>query len=381
MNILEGVRVVEICGIGPGPFCGMLLADLGAEVIAVERADASSKPSRSRDSEIVNRGKRSITLDLKAPGAAEVVLRLVERSDALIEGMRPGVMERLGLGPDVCLARRPSLVYGRMTGWGQGGPLAQAAGHDSNYTGLAGALWYCSPPGQPQFATPTIVGDVGGGGLYLAIGILAGILRARGGGRGQVVDAAIVDGTAHMMNLLLGAISSTRASWERGKSLLDGGHWSRSYRCADGLWINVEALEPHFYAELLQRLGLKDDPRFAAQMDVAQWPAQGAALEAVFATKTRAQWCEILEGTDACFAPVLTPAESAAHPHMAARGVWAAPNGVLQAAPAPRFSDSPSTVPNPVRPRGADTDAILGEAGYGSQDIARLRAAGAFGAG
>ena len=381
MGVLEGVRIIEISGIGPGPFCGMLLADMGAEVIAVERAEGGTYAQRGRNAQIVNRGKRSIAIDLKSPGAAETVLKLLEGADGLIEGMRPGVMERLGLGPDVCLARNPRLVYGRMTGWGQTGPLSQAAGHDSNYTGLSGALWYSSPPGQAQFATPTIIGDVGGGAMYLAVGLLAGILSARATGRGQVVDAAIVDGAANMMNLLLGAIASTGVPFDRGISLLDGGHWANSYKCADGGWINIESLEPQFYAELLQRLGLQDDARFAKQMDVPSWPAQRKAFEELFLTRTRAQWCELLEGTDACFAPVLDPGEAATHPHMAARGVYTRVNGVLQAAPAPRFSGTPSLQTAEVPPKGAHTREILAQAGFDEVAIERLTAQGVFGKG
>lgn len=378
MAVLEGVRIVEISGIGPGPFCGMLLADLGAEVIAVERPEANA--TRPRASAIFNRGKRSIVLDLKAPGAVDAVLKLVEGADALIEGMRPGVMERLGLGPDVCLERNPRLVYGRMTGWGQYGPLAQAAGHDSNYTGLAGALWFASPPGQPQQAPTTMLGDVGGGALYLALGIVSGVLRARADGRGQVVDAAIVDGVAHMMNLLLSMYASRGGSFERGQSS-DAAHWAgRSYRCADGGWVNIASLEPQFYAELLHRLGLDGDQRFVkGQWDPKLWPELSEELTQLFATRTRAQWCELLEGTDTCFAPVLDPAESARHPHMAARGVYTTLDGVLQAAPAPRFSATPSAPPRSVPERGAHTFEVLREAGLAQDLIDALCAAASRG--
>jgi crotonobetainyl-CoA:carnitine CoA-transferase CaiB-like acyl-CoA transferase len=358
---LAGVRIVEIAGIGPGPFCAMLLADLGADVISIERPPA--KPGAGPTLPILGRGKRSVVLDLKQPAARETVLRLVERADGLIEGMRPGVMERLGLGPDVCLARRPQLVYGRMTGWGQHGPWAQRAGHDSNYTGLAGALWFASPAGTSPQAPTTVLGDVAGGALYLALGLVSGILRARQDGRGQVVDAAIVDGTAHTLNLLLAALTASGARFDRGATAFDAAHWAgRSYRCADGGWINLAALEPPFYAELLQRLGLQDDARFVrGQHDPAAWPVLTEALAALFAQHDRAHWCALLEGSDACWAPVLRPDEAAAHPHLAARGTYLRVDGVLQAAPAPRFSATPTAVPGPVPWPGEHTEEVLAE--------------------
>jgi crotonobetainyl-CoA:carnitine CoA-transferase CaiB-like acyl-CoA transferase len=363
MGVLDGVRILEIAGIGPGPFCGMLLADMGADVITVERPDPSQ--GKPRPHQIVNRGKRSVVLDLKAPEAAETVLRLAERADALIEGMRPGVMERLGLGPDVCLARNPALVYGRMTGWGQHGPLAQAAGHDSNYTALAGSLWFASPPGQPQLAPSTLLGDIGGGALYLALGIVSGVLRARTDGTGQVVDAAIVDGAANAMNLLLGAIAGRAGNYVRGTQAFDASHWAaRSYRCSDGNWINLAPLEPQFYAELLRRLGLDGDARFVrGQMDPQAWPVLREELSNLFASHSRAHWCGLLEGSDTCFAPVLDPAEAAVHPHMAARQVYTTVDGVLQAAAAPRFSATPGVPARPVPARGAHTAQVLREAG------------------
>jgi crotonobetainyl-CoA:carnitine CoA-transferase CaiB-like acyl-CoA transferase len=379
MGVLEGVRVVEIAGIGPGPFCGMLLADLGAEVIVVERPEPGA--AGPRPDHILNRGKRSIVLDVKAPAAVEGVLRLVEGADALIEGMRPGVMERLGLGPEACLARNPRLVYGRITGWGQQGPLAHAAAHDSNYTALAGALWFASRPGEPQHAPPTVVGDVAGGALYLALGIVAGILRARSDGRGQVVDAAIVDGVAHMLSMLLGEHAARPGGFERGTRFYDLAPWAgRSYRCADGGWINIESMEPQFYAELIRRLGLDGDERFVrGQMDASAWPVLTEELVRLFATRTRADWCALLEGTDACFAPVLNPAEAAAHPHLAARQVYYTADGVLQAAPAPRFSATPSRTPGAVPERGAQTRQVLRQAGLTSAEIDGLAASGALG--
>ncbi|MGY4313613.1 CaiB/BaiF CoA transferase family protein [Bradyrhizobium sp. JR3.5] len=377
MSILQGLRVIEIAGLGPGPFCGMLLADFGADVIVVERKDA--RTPLPRPEYIVNRGKRSIALDLKQPQAVDVVLRLVERADVLIEGMRPGVMERLGIAPEVCLERRPSLIYGRMTGWGQHGPLSHSAGHDGNYTALSGALWYASPPGIAPVAPPTLIGDVGGGALYLAIGLLAGVLKARQSGRGQVIDAAIVDGSAHMLNLLLSALAANGAGHERGVHYFDCGPSVNTYRCSDGGWIIVSPLETQFYDELLKRIGLAGDPVFENRTAAADWPRQRAVLSETFATRTRAEWCAILEGTDACFAPVNDPAEAARHPHMAARKVFAEVDGVLQAAPAPRFSeDAPTDWRRGVPRIGEDTETILRETGYDESGVRELRSAGAI---
>jgi len=338
MGVLSGVRIIEIAGIGPGPFCGMLLADLGADVIVVERPGPAEIPTAG----ILRRGKRSLALDLKDPAAIDTVLQLVDDADGLIEGMRPGAMERLGLGPDVCLARNPRLAYGRMTGWGQDGPLAQAAGHDNNYIALSGALHYAGAGDVPPVTPPTLVGDLGGGALYLALGLVSAILHARGGGKGQVIDAAIVDGSAHMMNLLLDLSAAGLMREQRGTSVLDGPHWFNTYRCKDGRDITVGALEGKFYKLLLEKLGLAGDRRFAAQHAAGQWPLQREAMAELFAQRTRDEWCALLEGTDACFAPVLSPSEAARHPHMQARGTYTQDGGVLQANPAPRFSETPS---------------------------------------
>lgn len=360
MGVLDGIKVVELAALGPAPFCGMLLADLGADVVAVERP--ASDAGQPRPWEIYNRGKRSIILDLKKPQAVDAVLQLVESADVLIEGMRPGVMERLGLGPDVCLARQPSLVYGRMTGWGQYGPLSRAAGHDANYTALSGALWLCTPPGQRPAPTQTILGDIGGGALYLAIGVLAALLRARQDGRGQVVDAAMLDGSAHMLNLLLSVIAKRGGNFEVGKPLSDARHFSRCYRCSDGQWINIVSDEPQFYAELLTRVGLDQDDRFVnGQKTPDAWPTLQNELAALFASKTRGEWCELLEGTDVCFAPVLDPAQAAVHRHNVARDLYVTVDEVLQAAPAPRFSATPSSKAARVPARGAHTLDILSE--------------------
>ncbi len=376
MGVLSGVRVVEIAGLGPGPFCGMLLADMGAEVILVERLGSKAgDPMDLGQKAIVNRGKPSVARDLEDPQAIDAVLRLVNGADALIEGMRPGVMERLGLGPDVCLTRNPRLVYGRMTGWGQSGPLAHAAGHDLNYIGISGALWYAGEPGRPPLAPPTLVGDLGGGALYLAMGLLAGILNARGGGAGQVVDAAIVDGSANLMNLLLSTHAAGLLPMERGQGLLDGPHWCGSYACADGLFVSVQALEPQFNALLFAKLGLGEDPDFKKPYDARLWLRLRQRLADVFASQKRQHWVDLLEGTDACFAPVLSPREAMAHPHMAARGVYAEPHGVLQAAPAPRFSATPAATPGAVPRRGEHTAQVLRGAGLGDAQIAALQSA------
>jgi alpha-methylacyl-CoA racemase len=359
-EMLNGVRIVEVEGIGPGPFAGMLLADMGADVIVVHRKGGNPTPGMP-ERPILDRGKRSITLDLKHAGDRAVFLKLVATAEALIEGFRPGVMERLGIGPKDCHGVNPAMVYGRMTGWGQTGPLAQVAGHDMNYIGLSGALWHASPAGQPPVAPPTLVGDIGGGALYLAMGLLAGILKARDSGAGCVVDAAIYDGSANMMNLLMTLGQSGGFSAQRGQSLLDGPHWSRSYRTSDGGFVSVQCLEPKFYAEFLKRLGLTDDADFADQFDRAAWPGLSLQLEAMFGARDRDHWEALFAGSDACVAPVLTPEQSLDHPINATRRTWHAADGVLQAAPAPRFSGAPDWVPPPVAPRGAHSDEIRAE--------------------
>jgi alpha-methylacyl-CoA racemase len=380
MGVLDGVRVIEIAGIGPGPFCGMLLADMGADVILVERAGTKAgDPLELGKSAIVNRGKRSLALDLKDVPAIDAVLRLIEDADALIEGMRPGVMERLGLGPEVCLARNPRLVYGRMTGWGQVGPLAQVAGHDLNYVALSGALWFSGAVGSPPMTPPTLVGDLGGGALYLAMGILAGVLNAGRTGVGQVVDAAIVDGSANLMNLLLSAHAAGQQPFARGRGLLDGPHWIGSYACADGHFVSVCALEPKFNALLFEKLGLGNDPEFQRPYDPHCWSHLRERLKLLFATQPRQHWVALLEGTDACFAPVLTPAEAMAHPHVVARGVYAKLDGILQAAPAPRFSATPSGFTGTVPHRGEHSTEILRAAGLSAAEIGLLEEKSRFG--
>ncbi len=348
--MLNGIRIIEVEGLGPGPFTGMLMADLGADVIVVHRKGGGVTPGMPEGS-LLDRGKRSIALDLKNPADNDIFRSLVATADGLIEGFRPGVMERLQLGPEVCHAINPALVYGRMTGWGQEGPLAHAAGHDLNYIGLSGALWYASPPGEPPLTPATLVGDIGGGALYLAVGLLAGLLKARATGRGTVVDAAIYDGSAHMMNLLMSLAQTGNLSMQRGESLLDGPHWSRTYLTADGGFMSVQCLEPKFYATFLDLMGLAEDPDFRHQFDRALWPALTRRLAELFATRTRDEWSRLFLGTDACVAPVLSPQEAGEHPMNKARHTWVNAHGTLQAAPAPRFTDAPDWQPpaSPVR--------------------------------
>ncbi|KJK21355.1 CoA-transferase [Burkholderiaceae bacterium 16] len=358
---LAGIRVLEMAGIGPGPFCGMLMADLGADVVVIDRTQTGAQEPDLSQHALSRRGKRAVAIDLKTPAGVATVMELVGQCDTLIEGMRPGVMERLGLGPEPCLQRNPRLVYGRMTGWGQHGPLAHAAGHDINYIALSGALWYAGQPGEAPVAPPSLVGDIGGGAMYLAVGLLAGITSARTTGKGQVVDAAIVDGSAHMMTLLHGLMASGRMHGSRGTSLLDGSHWYKTYRCADGRHISIGPVEPQFYLQLREKLGLDADPAYDNQYDRATWPQLSERLAVLFASRDRDAWCALLEGTDACYAPVLSPDEAANHPHMQARGVYTRERGVLEANPAPRFSGTPAGAPGAIPRRGEHTDAVLAD--------------------
>jgi alpha-methylacyl-CoA racemase len=376
---LQGVRIIELAGIGPGPFAAMMLSDMGAEVIRVERCQAvpASPPDRPAW-DVLQRGRRNLALDLKHPDAIGTLLSLVEKADALLEGFRPGVMERLGVGPDVCLARNPRLVFGRMTGWGQEGPYASAAGHDINYISLAGALAHFGRHGEPPTPPLNMVGDFGGGGMLLAYGVVCALLEAQRSGQGQVVDAAMVDGSAVMMTMFwamrsIGIFDETR----RGENLLDtGAHFYDVYRCKDGGYVSIGSIEPQFYAELLRLTGLEGDPEFALQMDRALWPVLKGRLELLFRTKTRDEWCELMEGTDVCFAPVLSIAEAPDHPHAKARAAYVDVEGVRQPAPAPRFSRTAPAVQGAQPPRGAQTDQVLGEAGFTDTEIKELRAAG-----
>lgn len=343
--MLSGLRVVEFEGLGPAPFAAMMLAEMGVEVIVIHRHGPGNPVAGEHN--LLDRGKRSILLDLKNSADLATARALVARADGLIEGFRPGVMERLGLGPEAMHAANPRLVYGRMTGWGQDGPRAQEAGHDLNYIATSGALWYAGVPGTVPQTPATLVGDVGGGALYLVAGMLAGLIRAARTGQGTVVDAAIVDGSAHMMALLMSMMPTGNLSMTRGQSLLDGAHWSRIYGCACGGWLSVQCLEPQFYTEFLSRLNLSDDPRFTAQHDRALWPEQAGALAALFAAKPLAHWAELFAGSEACVAPVLRPDQAALDPHMAARGIWHRDGDCLSPAPAPRFDGQHRNVAPP----------------------------------
>jgi len=358
--MLKGMHIIEVEGLGPGPFAAMLLADLGAEVIVIHRKGGAVTPGAPKKS-LLDRGKRSIELDLKDSDDVEPCFRLVTRADGLIEGFRPGVMEKLGLGPDACRAVNPGLVFGRMTGWGQEGPLVHAAGHDLNYISMSGAAWYASDAGTPPFTPPTLVGDIGGGSLYLAVGMLAGIMNARASGRGTVVDAAIYDGSAHMMNLLMSLGQSGNLQETRGQSILDGPHWSRCYRASDGGYVSVQCLEPKFYAVFLDIMGLADDKAFQQQFDRALWPELTRRLAAIFAGRARDDWARKFLGSDACVAPVLSPSEAMSDPMNLARKTWHEADGILQAAPAPRFAGQPDWAAPAIPARGQHGAEILAE--------------------
>lgn len=329
-----------MAAIGPVPFCGMMLSDMGADVVRIDRKAATAMHA----SNPVNRGRRSIALDLKDPADLQTLHQLIDHADGLIEGFRPGVMERLTLGPEPCLERNPQLVYGRMTGWGQTGPLAQAAGHDINYIALSGALHAMSRDGQPPSPPLNLVGDYGGGAMLLTVGMLAAMLEAARSGKGQVVDAAMTDGSALLMSLFHGLQATGHWQDPPGSNMLDGGaHFYNTYACADGRFISIGPIEPQFYTEFLQRCGI-DDPAYSAQMDKQTWPSLKDKLAALFLTRTCDEWCQLLEGTDACFAPVLNTAQAAAHPHNLARQTFVTVDGVTQAAPAPRFSRTPAEI-------------------------------------
>jgi len=379
MGPLEGVRIIEIAGIGPGPFCAMMLADMGADVIRVDRADrVRPADSDAPSADVMNRGRRSIAVDLKKPEGVEVVLALAETADGLIEGFRPGVAERLGIGPDECSARNPRLVYGRMTGWGQDGPYARTAGHDINYISLAGALGAMGRRGQGPVPPLNLVGDFGGGGLLLAFGMVCALLEARSSGQGQVVDAAMVDGAATLTTFIYGLLASGFWSDEVGTNMLDSGaHYYDVYETSDSKYVSIGSIEPQFYAELRRLLGL-DDPRWDAQNDKTAWPALKEELAAVFRTRTRDEWCEILEGSDVCFAPVLHPREAPAHPHNAARGTFTEVAGITQPRPAPRFSRTDGEIRRPPCQPGRHTDELLIELlGLDDDALEALRLTGA----
>jgi alpha-methylacyl-CoA racemase len=375
---LKDLRIVEMVGIGPGPFCAMMLADMGADVVRIDRKGSGQAdfPELNTRFDVLARGRRSVAIDLKCAAGKEAVLKMLESADGLIEGFRPGVMERLGLGPEVCLQRNPALVFGRMTGWGQHGPLAHAAGHDLNYLALTGALHAMGRPDSPPAPPLNLVADFGGGSMMLAFGMVSAILEARTSGLGQVVDAAMTDGAGLLSGLLYG--NKAYGSWNtrRGANLLDGGaHFYDTYACADGKFIAIAAIESRFY-DLLLKLCEIDDPAFLAQMDTAQWPHLKEKLAAVFRTKTREQWCALMEGTDVCFAPVLDLDEAPRHPHNRARDAFIDIGGVVQPAPAPRFSRTRPEVQSPPAARGEHTEQALGDWGVSAQEIASMKAAG-----
>ena len=373
---LKGFRVIELAGIGPGPFCGMMLSDMGAEVIRVERRRADAGDGK-RPRDVMARNRRSISVDLKTPEGVEVVLRLCKTADALFEGFRPGVTERLGVGPEPCMVRNPQLVYGRMTGWGQTGPLARAAGHDINYIGLAGALHAIGEPGGKPVPPLNLVGDFGGGGMLLAFGLVCGLLEASRSGKGQVVDAAMVDGAAALMAgfFSMGSFFSDK----RGTNLLDGGaHFYNTYETKDGEHICVGAIEPQFYKLLVEHSGV-DAERFGQQMDATAWEDRKAELAQVFKTRTRDEWCEIMEGTDICFAPVLSIREAPEHPHNKERQTFVEVDGLMQPAPAPRFSRTVPEIGFPAPVPGADSAAVLGSSGFDAMEIVELQEKGVVG--
>jgi alpha-methylacyl-CoA racemase len=370
---LCGTRVVELAGIGPGPYACMLLADMGAEVLRVDRPGGGALSLSSYD--VLDRGRRSVAVDLKSPAGAEVVLRLAASADVLVEGFRPGVAERLGVGPDACAARNPGLVYARMTGWGQQGPLADRAGHDIDYAALAGALHAVGEPGRKPVPPLNLVADFGGGSLFLVAGVLAALVERGRSGLGQVVDAAMVDGVTSLMSMFYGLRAAGVWSDERGANLLDGGApFYDTYLCADGRYVAVGALEPQFWAALVDTLGLHDLP---PQHDTACWPELRQRLSLAFAARSRDEWAELFAGVDACVAPVLTLGEAARHPHLVARGSVVEHDGVTQPAAAPRFSRTPSAAGSSPRRPGADTRSALGDWGFGADELAGLLDEGA----
>ena len=378
---LTGIRVVEIPNIGPLQFAGMLLADMGADVLRLDRATdvpiGSSVAGFVSPYSVLDRGRRSVGIDLKHPDAPEIVLRLGERADVLLEGFRPGVAERLGIGPDACRARNRRLVYGRMTGWGQGGPLASDVGHDVNYLALAGVLWHIGPAGGPPVPPINLLADFGGGGSLVVLGVLAALVERASSGLGQVVDAAMVDGSAQLMSIFFG-IDAMGGWGPRGTNLLDGGaHFYGVYETSDGEYVSIASYEPKFYANLLRLLGLDDlDP--AQQMDKAQWPVLRERFAAIFKSRTRSEWVDFFAGEEVCFAPVLPMSEARAHPHNVARGTFTEVDGAPQPAPAPRFDRTPSRVARAPVAAGTDTDTALLDWGFTADEVSQLKAAGAL---
>ena len=379
MGPLTGYRVIEFAGIGPGPMCAMLLSDMGADVLRIDRTSAAGLGISMRTKfDLLNRGRRSVAFDLKKREAIDAVMRLVEKADALIEGFRPRVMERLGLSPEQCLARNPRLVFGRMTGWGQEGPLAEAAGHDINYIALTGALHSIGRTGDRPLPPLNLVGDFGGGALYLALGVVAGLLEAQKSGKGQVVDAAMVDGASSLMTAIYGIKAAGMWTNNRGENLLDtGAHFYEVYETCDGKFVSIGSIEGKFYEELLELSGLKGQ-ELPNQMDRAAWPALKNQLTKIFKSKTRDEWCKIMEGSDVCFAPVLSMEEAPKHAHNRHRSTFVEVEGVVQPGPAPRFSRTPGKIQRPPASPGEHTEEAMRDWGFSSTELERLRAQGAI---
>ena len=375
MGPLTGIRVVEMAGIGPGPFTAMMLSDLGAEVIRVDRLSHKGTGHRAN---VLNRGRKSIAVDLKNPRGVETTLRLIGQADVVLEGFRPGVMERLGLGPEECLSVNPRLIFGRMTGWGQTGPLSQAAGHDINYISIAGALGAMGYADRPPAPPLNLVGDFGGGAMYLLTGILAALVERATSEQGQIIDAAMSDGTASLLSPFFGLMAMNMWTTDRFSNRLDGGaFYYGSYECSDGKYVSVGSLEPQFYALLLEKAEITD-PEFREQLDEAAWPAKREKLIQIFKTKTRQQWCDIMEGTDVCFAPVLDLKEAPNHPHNIDRKTFVELDGVVQPAPAPRFSRTQGEIQGPAAMAGEHTREVLSAWNFTDQEIGKLQAAGAI---
>jgi alpha-methylacyl-CoA racemase len=371
---LAGIKVLEVAGIGPGPFCGMMLADMGADIVRIDRADRvrGGDPAKP-PADVLARGRRSLAIDLKHADGVEVLLRLVEQADVIIEGFRPGVMERLGLGPDVCLERNPRLIYGRMTGWGQEGPMAHAAGHDINYIALAGALEPIGRKGEKPTAPLNLIGDFGGGGMLLAFGIASALVERAASGKGQVVDAAMVDGAATLMGMFHSMAAIGVWSEERGTNLLDtGAHFYDTFETSDGKYISIGSIEPQFYAELIEKIGLAGE-ELPAQMDKSGWEGLKTRFEEIFKAKSRDEWCEIMEGSDVCFAPVLSMSEAADHPHIKHRKTFVESNGMVQPAPSPRFSRTIPELGRPAAHAGQHSDDVLASFGFAADEITRLK--------
>jgi len=375
MGPLSGYKIIELAGIGPGPFCGMMLADMGAEVIRVDRPGGNPMTIGSHN--VLFRNRRNIAINLKRPEGIETILTLCENADALFEGYRPGVTERLGIGPEQCMSRNEKLVYGRMTGWGQTGPLANTAGHDINYISLSGALHGIGRAGERPVPPLNLVGDFGGGGMMMAYGIVCALLETQKSGKGQIIDSSMVEGSAALMAMFSSLISNGLHTEERGNNMLDGAaHFYDTYETKDGKYISIGSIEPQFYSLLLEMTGVEKSD-FAAQLDKNKWPEFKKTLGNIFKEKTRDEWCDIMEGTDVCFAPVLTIEEAPNHPHNQSRQSFLSVGGAMQHAPTPRFSRTPSDTPIPMGPPGADTESVLSDYGFSQEEINNLRSTGA----